>query len=76
MGFAVEEDPVCVFEDFLACVDNTRLYVIGRIEDFTGKVSSWCNYHESNKSTTCDVRVMYLWKTETQLKGPDSHLLR
>ena len=43
-----------MFEDFLACVDDTGLYERGRIENFTGKVASWCNYHESNESDTCD----------------------
>lgn len=29
VGFSVEEDPICVFEDFLAGIDNAGLDVVG-----------------------------------------------
>jgi hypothetical protein len=75
MGFSIEEDPVGVLEDFLAGINNTGLNESRRVEDFTSKVSGGRNDYESSNEHQ-DTEGYYLWKTETQLSGPDSHLLR
>jgi hypothetical protein len=74
VGFSIEEDPICVFEDLFPGIDDTGLDVSGGIEDFTSKVACGCNDHKSEIRNINKGR--YLWKTETQLSGPDSHLLR
>ena len=48
MGFAVEEDPIRVFEDLFACIDDARLDVGWRIEDFTSELSGGRDDYESN----------------------------
>jgi len=47
VGFSIEEDPVCVFEDLFAGVDDTWLDISWRMEDFPRKVSSGCDNDES-----------------------------
>ena len=41
MGFTVEEDPIGMFEDFLAGIDDTWLDIIWGVEYFASEISCW-----------------------------------
>ena len=84
VGLTVEEDPVVGAKELVGNIDDARLDVHRGIEHLTGHVSGRSDNDEPG--AICQFGcfhlvglwkssgVAHLWKTETQLRGPLTHL--
>ena len=85
VGFAVKEYPVVCTEQLVCDIDDTGLDVGGGVEDLSSHIAGRCNNDEPRNYQPSVSGFAYelfggwgnyLWKTETQLRGPLSHLPR
>ena len=83
MILAIQEHPVILAEQLMRRIDDTGFDIGRRVKDLPGHVTGGCDddepmevWYQPLSQRRNDTRLgnTYLWKTETQLSSPLSHL--